>query len=340
MIFRKIIILLFFLVASLFAQENPNLLQNGSFEQGIGGKGIPKFWGDTSYDQKLIKGGYSDQTALLISSRNYSYSIGAQIVPLNLKEGDRLTVIGYIKGQAIEPQSEKWQGAKAQIIFLDAKNKEISEPLDLLLARTGTFEWDMFIQNVDVPAGAKKAKVLIGLWGAKGSVWFDDLQVYPVYAEQKVKSDNLLDNGDFEIWGKWELLGEGSIDIRNPGYKNSSQALYVENKKPTWTFAMQKISLNNVDAPLLVLTGVAKCIDIEAGKKRWEKGRIYGEFYDSKGRHLGDWVDILTLEKTTNWIPFIKNIKVPAGAQTLKLYFGIQNATGQIVFDDLVLKKE
>jgi len=249
-------------------------------------------------------------------------------------------VLGYFKGEALEPQNQKWQGAKAQLIFLDAKNKEISDPLDLVLARTGTFDWDMFIQNVDVPAAAKKAKILIGIWGAKGTVWFDDLQVYPVLAEQKLNDKNLLDNGDFEIWGKWELLGDGNIELKYPGYNKSSQAIYIKNEKPSWTFAAQKVLLPKNLPAELNLTGMVKCIDIVAGKKRWEKGRIYAEFYDKKGRRLGDWVDILTLEKTTAWIPFIKKIKIPENGQSVKLYFGIQNAPGEIVFDNLVLTEE
>lgn len=336
---QKKLIFLIFIFSVLFSQT-PNLLKNGSFEQGVNEKGIPKYWGDANYQQALIKKGYADATCLMISSTNYTYAIGAQIVPLALKEGTRLTLMGYIKGEAIEPEKEKWQGAKVQVIFLDSKNKELGEPIDVILAKTGTFDWDMFIQNIDVPSGVNGVKILLGLWGARGTVWFDDFQLYPVLSDQEKKDNNLLDNGDFEIWGKWELLGEGQVEIKYPGYKGSSQALYVKNPKPAWAFAAQKISLKNVQNEILTLSGMVKCTDIVAGKKKWEKGRIYAEFYDKRGKRIGDWEEILALEKTTNWIPFIKKIKVPAEAQSLKLFFGIQNAQGEIVFDDLVLKKE
>ncbi len=326
------VLLLFSILTA--AEPIQNLIQNPSFEDTVNKQGIPKYWGDTPYDQKLDSRAFIGKNSLKIERQTAGYSIGAQIIPIDFPEGTLLVLLGYTRGAKIITGPEKWQGAKVQVIFLDNKNKELNEPIDIANNRD-TFDWDMFIQNIEVPAGAAKIKILVGLWGASGTVWLDDFNLSAIPEAKKKSQINLLGNGGFEIWGKWEFLGEGSVVIKSPGYNSSTQALYVKNNAPVWSFARQVISLNKLNGQVLIVDGMVKCDQIKPGKQKWEKGRVYVEFVDAQDKKVGDWIEVLAKDGTSDWTRFYSKVKIEPKAKKAKFYFGLQNAVGEIVFDDL-----
>ncbi len=322
-----------------FAQEQQNLLRNGSFDGGTGPAGIPLYWGSIPYSQDLVTPGYNGEHALKISRTATGDSIGAQVIPLSLPGDSTIVVFGMIKGSSIERGDKAWQGAKVQVIFLDQNERELGAPLDV--ARyDGTFDWEMFIRDVTVPAGTNSCKVLIGLWGAQGEVWFDDLGIFEVAKKVNPfsKVNNLLSDGDFESWGKWDLLGDGELQVKYPGASDSSQAMYITNARPVWTFAVQRVPLI-ATATTLNLSGKEKHTNIVPGKEAWEKGRVYCAFSDEHGAMLGSWIELLAVDGTSDWSSFSKEVPVPHGAVAVTVYAGLQNATGEIVFDDLQLVK-
>lgn len=316
-----------------------DLIKNGSFEAGLTTENIPLHWGDAAYNQSVVRG-YQNSKSLLITNAKPGYAIGAQLIPLkNLKPNTTLSLIGQIKGTDIVPEKESWQGAKIQVIFLDADSQEISQTQETPVY-TGTFDWQLFVQNVIVPAGATQAKILLGLWGAQGSVAFDDIMLYPM-VQKPVKPKNrpdILTNGDFELWGNWQFLGEGLKEIKFPGQNNEGQALYITNTRHVWTFAKQDIPAAGFAGKKLTLSGAYKCTKVVPGKETWQKGRIYAECLDAQQQLLGSWIELLAVEGTTDWQNFTKELAVPAKTVTLRIYCGLQDASGEIAFDNLVLK--
>jgi hypothetical protein len=269
------------LLANIDLQNPPeNLLKNGSFEEGINQLGIPKYWGDNVYSQKLET--IDQKQVLKISNPKSGYYIGAQIIPIDCQAGEFLTIMGNIRGEKIVPQQEKWQGAKVQIIFLDKNGEELGA-IQETNVYTESFDWDFFIKKIIVPANAVKAKILLGLWGASGTVYFDELQLYKTPVAKGLK-ENLLVNGDFELWGNWEFLGEGDIQIKAQGAHGSAQALYVKNDNAAWSFAAQKIMLSRNAAEKFIITGDISYKNIIVGQEHWQRGRIYAEFLDDQGK--------------------------------------------------------
>lgn len=325
-----------FILISLLSAQTENLILNSSFEEGLNRQGIPKNWGTESYHQSLAKEAVEGDASLKISRFTQGYSIGAQIV--TIEAGKTYTLMGYIKGENIKNRDAWWQGAKMQVVFFDVAGIQVGEPFDVMRGKTGTFDWDMFIKDFSVPTGVKKIKILLGLWNAKGSVWFDDIRLYQV--DKKISAENILNNGDFERWGSWLFLGEGEATIKHPGYNNSSGALYVENIKPVWTFASQRILFKALESNKLELSGQVKYNNIIAGRQKWQKGRIYLEFKDEQGNRLGDWLELIVFEgNSQGWQSFSKKIVLDPKAVEMELFFGLQDVAGEIVFDDLVLKE-
>ncbi len=332
---RASVICLFILLSLLLAQTE-NLILNSSFEDGLNKQGIPKNWGTETYGQSLAKEAMEGDNSLKISRLAQGYSIGAQI--LAVEAGKTYTIMGYIKGENIKNRDSWWQGAKMQIVFMDEADIQIGEPFDVMRGKTGTFDWEMFIKDFNVPAGVKKVKILLGLWNAKGSVWFDDIRLYQV--DKKISAENILNNGDFERWGSWLFLGEGEATIKHPGRDNSSGALYVKNNKADWTFSSQRVLFKSLESNKLELSGYVKYSNILPGQQKWQKGRVYVEFKDELGNRVGDWLELIVFEGNSNgWQHFSKKIILDPKAVELELFFGLQDASGEIIFDDLILKE-
>jgi hypothetical protein len=326
------------LLTTLVFGFSGDLIKNGSFEAGTNTQNIPLFWGDSPYNQSLVRG-YQNSKSLLITNPKPGYSIGAQIIPLTLTANTIVSLIGQIKGTDIIPEKEAWQGAKAQVVFLDKDGQELSQTQETPVY-TGTFDWQLFVQNIIVPVGATQVKILVGLWGAQGAVYFDDIMLYPM-AQKPIKqppNQSILVNGDFELWGNWQFLGEGLKEVKFPGNNNEGQALYITNSRHVWTFARQDIQANKFAGKKLILTGEYKCTKVVPGKEKWQKGRIYVEYLDKDDKLIGSWVELLAVSGTKDWTDFSKDLTVPKNTETLRIYCGLQEASGEIAFDNLYIK--
>ncbi|MDR2430837.1 MAG: hypothetical protein LBD99_01060 [Candidatus Margulisbacteria bacterium] len=308
-----------------------NLLRNGSFDEGMTTQGLPLYWGTQPYNQAVISSPIAESfgKSLRISRTEPGYSIGAQFLNLNLPVEHQLVIVGYWRGQNIQGRGANWNGAKVQLIFYDAAQREIDQPYDAA-SQTGSFAWQMFIQNVVVPPKAVTAKVLIGLWDASGEVLYDDLQIYTVRRAPEM----ILQNGDFEIWGNWEIQGQGQIDIRNiaSGHDN---ALFIANTEPEWTFGSQVIPV--AAGKKYRLSGEVIYSEIVPGSQDWQKGRVYAEYLDEQMQPLQAAPDGLKYfdGSSRGWEEFQAEFSAPEGAKFAKLYFGLQDCTGGIVFDNL-----
>ena len=307
-----------------------NLLKNGGFESGLTFKRIPKHWGSKSYQQSVIKNPFDKGfgKCLKIARAKIGYSIGAQIIDIDPSLGDTLVVSGYWSGEKIKIRQENWNGAKVQVIFYDRNDQEIGQPYDIAHSTEG-FSWQMFIKNVIVPQNSAKAKVLVGLWDASGTVFFDELQVCLI----KTNPNVILQNGDFESWGSWEFLGEGKTEIRQPGYNRKGQALYIRNTAPDWTFGTQTVPVST--GRTYKLQGLAKHNAISPGKLDWQKGRVYAEYLDDRLLVIGSPDALQYFTGTADWQRFNTVFTPPRNARFARLYFGLQHCTGEIAFDNL-----
>lgn len=166
--------------------------------------GMPKGWlinGQSGYsvflDSINVKSGKYSIAIETTDSRNAAQSV--ILVFLNKYGGKKITFSGYIKTENVD---EGFAGLAMQIgtdIAIDYMDKN---------GRLGTTDWEKYEVTLDLKASQNQQIIIGGLFGDKGKVWMDDLQVTidgkeigkiqpikPKPFSEKAKSDKEFDNG-------------------------------------------------------------------------------------------------------------------------------------------------
>ncbi|WP_218094113.1 DUF7594 domain-containing protein [Paenibacillus solanacearum] len=154
--------------------EGPSVLVNGGFEQASNGlpanwnkwvaSGSPQFASDSQTVKEgsrslKIQSAETSRGSMTQSARvepNQNYQLSAWIKTDNIVSNDRGVVLRYQ--------------------FSDVDGKKIGADM-FTAARKGTGDWQQLTHKMAVPSGAVKVLVELFLWGATGTVWFDDVRL-------------------------------------------------------------------------------------------------------------------------------------------------------------------
>ncbi|MCX5726617.1 MAG: hypothetical protein NT030_05515 [Candidatus Saganbacteria bacterium] len=309
--------------------ERVNLLKNGSFDEGLKNK-IPLYWGKEFYNCYIVKDEITGGNALKIVNTKKQESMGAQEIDLDGRKIHAVTLSTLVKGENILAGKESWEKANMQLLFFDEGGKQLGGwpqlgPWD------GTFDWREIKRNFIVPRETRKCKVVLGLLNASGAVYFDD-----VYLEEFKREDfeNLISNGDFEIWEDWAYGGAEGGGQYIPGYK-SDYCLRISNPAPMWSFASQSIPLDGKKVKKIVITGSIKLDNVVPGAKPWQKARINIEFKDRSGKRLGGWPIVEEATGTFDWKEISNQFSVPEDTRRVDIFAGLMECSGAAYFDDL-----
>jgi len=333
-LFLIILLLLFTAVGFGFAPGQQNLLKNGSFEDEVKGK-IPVNWGTEYYNCFVEKGGPAGDQYLRITNEKPIESLGAQSIPMDGEKTRRVFVSAYVKGENIVPGKIRWQKGNLQVLFFDKDGNQVGGWPELG-PWTGTFDWTFVKKGFVVPREAKTLKIILGLYRATGSIYFDDIKVYEI-KEKEEDPYNFISNGDFEIWENWAYGGTEGGGLFSPGY-NSDSCLKIDNPTPNWSFASQSIGLDGRSIKRINIEGYVKTEDIVAGEKPWQKGRLNIEFKDKNGIRIGGWPIVYEISGTIPWRKVSNSFDVPAETRRVDLFAGLLEVSGTIYFDDLKLE--
>ncbi|MFN3404778.1 MAG: glycoside hydrolase family 9 protein [Cytophagaceae bacterium] len=177
-----------------------NVLKNPGFEESDGWNN----WGGIQ-DKNPHAGTYS----LKIQNEEFKWSGSDQIIimPQGIK---KMTLAGWMKVSNVEKGQNAWETARIAVEFYDADNRVTGGYPDAAAQGKGTSDWQRYERTYLVPKDAKTAKIQLALGNAKGTVWFDDLEVYLIG-----EGDTKLQAGKIETEA---MKPEDYIRINQVGY--------------------------------------------------------------------------------------------------------------------------
>lgn len=336
--------LLIFILMLLFAgtvwgmsqavAQSDNLLTNPSFEEGLENK-IPKGWGKNYYNCSLSENAKIGKFSLKISNTKPGESMGAQEIPLDGRKINKINVAAWVKGEKITAGKIAWQKANLQPLFFDEKGNQVGGwpelgPWD------GTFNWIFVRKTFKVPLEARKLKIVLGLNGCTGTVYFDDIKVYE-YKEIITDPHNLVSHGDFEIWEDWAYGGTLGGGLITPGYVGEGM-LKIHNPTPTWSFASQSIPLDGRKISEIKVSSFMKIENVVQGKRPYQQARINIEFKDSDGKRIGGWPIVYSAVGSFDWKKIENSFMVPEETRRVDMFVGLMECTGTIWVDDLKME--
>lgn len=319
------------LSSGVFAQ---NLLKNGGFELGAVNR-IPRNWGTEYYNSSIVPGRVG-KSALKIENTLPMMSLGAQTVPLNWQKVSKVSLSAWIKLDNVIPGPESWNKVNIQVLFFDAKGNQL-EGWPELGPWAGTFGWQKVGKNFYVPRGTVKAKVVFGIYNARGVAYFDNIELKPLLQGEAADPYNLLFNGDFEVWEGWAYGGSNDWGIVFGDVKEGNGALWIKNTKPIWSFSSQSVTLDGKKVRRINVSGWIKAENIEYGVKPWQLARINLEFKDGKGKRIGGWPIVEAFSGTFGWKKVSRDFEVPAETKRVDVFAGLLECTGSAWFDGLKL---
>ena len=296
---------------------------------------IPRNWGTEYYNSSLVPG-VSGKTALKIENKIPMMSLGAQTVPLDWRKYPKVSFSAFIKLDDVIPGPETWNKANLQVLFFDAKGNQLGGWPELG-PWAGTFEWRKVGKNLYVPKGTVKAKVVFGLYNARGVAYFDKIELKPLLQGESADPYNLLFNGDFEVWEGWAYGGSNDWGIVFDDVKEGNGALWIKNTKPIWSFASQSVTLDGKKVKRINVSGYISAKDVEPGVKPWQLARINLEFKDGKGKRIGGWPIVEAFSGKFGWKKVNRDFEVPPNTRRVDVFAGLLECTGQVWFDGLKL---
>jgi len=297
---------------------------------------IPRNWGTEYYNSSLVPG-KSGKSAVKIENAIPMMSLGAQTVSLDYRKYPKVSISAWVKLEGVIPGPESWNKANLQVLFFDSKGNQLGGWPEIG-PWEGTFGWKKVGKNFYVPKGAVQAKVVFGLYNAKGIAYFDKLELKPLLQGERLSPNNLLYNGEFEMWEGWAYGGSKDWGIVYEDVKEGNGALWIKNDKPIWSFASQSVTLDGRKIKKINISGFIKAKDIIPGVKPWQLARINLEFKDGKGKRIGGWPIVEAFSGTFDWKKVSQTFEVPINARRVDIFAGLLECTGSAWFDGLQLE--
>jgi protein-L-isoaspartate(D-aspartate) O-methyltransferase len=158
---------------------NPALV-NGGFELDANGDGKPDNWHYQRQVTLLDEGAPDGKRCLLFENEDKGrLSQVLQGMGVDGSKVGALRMSVRVKAEGTAAGSEKWEVPALVVIFYDETRKTLQT--DAIVGPwTGTFDWKQDSATITVPRNAREAVVRIGLTGATGKLWVDDVRMTPV----------------------------------------------------------------------------------------------------------------------------------------------------------------
>ncbi|CAG7653539.1 DNRLRE domain-containing protein [Paenibacillus allorhizosphaerae] len=156
------------------APEGPNVLVNGGFEQAS--NELPASWNKwvaSGSPQFASDGQTVKQGSRSLKIQAAETSRGSMTQSVRVEQNQNYQLSAWIKTDNIVSND---RGVVLRYQFSDADGKKIGTDM-FTAARKGTSDWQQLTHKMAVPSGAVKVLVELFLWGATGTVWFDDVRL-------------------------------------------------------------------------------------------------------------------------------------------------------------------
>lgn len=178
----------------------------------------------------------------------------------------------------------------------------------------------------------------------KNKIWVGLLFLILALPVFSASNDNLLKNGGFESGLKNKIPVDWGTEYYNceldKNKKEGQSSLRITNKTPAMSLGAQTVALDGRKIRRIFVSCWVKGENIVAGKEDWQKANIQPLFFNEKNEQVGGWPQMGPWTGTFNWQFIKKGFVVPSEARSLKLVFGLYNATGSVWFDDFKVALE
>ncbi|NLB41447.1 MAG: hypothetical protein GX815_04170 [Clostridiales bacterium] len=172
-----------------------------------------------------------------------------------------------------------------------------------------------------------------------GTVWYDDISII-----EQSSNINLFLNGSFEEqatggnipgWSKWIPGGNPTLAVVDNEAVDGKQSIYISGDSPDDRGAIVQ-SVNVEAGETYLLSYWAKTANVEA-HGTGVTTRV--QFKDSAGANTANMIYAGRFTGTTEWTKFTQTLKVPERTSNVKIEPILDQATGEVWFDNFVLEK-
>ncbi len=156
---------------------HPKIL-NGSFESDQNNDGYADHWHYQRLTTLLEEGAQEGKRCILFEATEPGrLAQGLQAAAIDGSKIGSLQVRVQYKTEDVKSGREEHEIASIRFHFYDENRRAIDNPL--IGPWTGTHEWSRATKTINVPSKAREMIVRIGLNGATGKLWLDDLVITP-----------------------------------------------------------------------------------------------------------------------------------------------------------------
>jgi hypothetical protein len=119
---------------------------------------------------------HSGQAAAEVVNTSGQYALWRQpLLAARFARGSRWRLSAWVKGEAIQPGDASWKSGTVRFSVAGGPTKYVAAPPLL-----GTFPWRQVSVELTIPAALEGLGVEIGLNGATGKMWIDDVELKPL----------------------------------------------------------------------------------------------------------------------------------------------------------------
>jgi hypothetical protein len=184
---------LIFFILPAYSQ---NQIKNPGFENEKEGW---NFWGGEQ-DENPHSGDFS----MKIFSDEFKWTGADQkiVIPDGVK---KVELGGWMKTENIEKGTNPWEVARISCEFIGAGGELVGGYPPVTGQATGTTGWILYKKTYTVPEGAKEIKIMLALGNAKGTAWYDDIELKLLdVSGQSVKAGEITGPMNEGEWYKLE----------------------------------------------------------------------------------------------------------------------------------------
>jgi hypothetical protein len=165
---KKIFAIIYLLSCYLLPVHAQNQIKNPGFENEKDGW---NFWGGKQDDNA-----HSGKASLKVSNSDFKWSGADQ--KILIQEGvKKAELSGWMKTENVEKGTNTWEVARIACEFLNEAGELTGGYPPITGQASGTTDWKQYKQTYAVPDGAKEIRIQLALSNAKGTVWYEDIEL-------------------------------------------------------------------------------------------------------------------------------------------------------------------
>jgi hypothetical protein len=322
---------------STAARQVRNELKQGNFEQ-LDDRNQLVGWNLPSGSNiKLVHEGGNH--FVRVSSDDLTQPRSFGVVLRAKPEWKTIRLSARLSTQGLRVGAESWQNGHVGIAFHGADGKVRTYGIPAGLSTDS--DWKRVSIVNEVPPGTHSLYIDAGNWGPAGTVSIDDIVVeanpassardilpgFPEGTFEKIDNDGNPDG--------WDLARALGVELQE---ENGNHFLRLSNQTPgasAFTDALFKL---DPEWRMVRVRSRLRVKDLKVGAKPWEIARLGYVFADEAGVQVGDFTNSPGADADTDWKVIEIVSPVHVGATTIKLTPLLNNATGVMDIDDIVVE--